>query len=83
MFLVAKKESENKRLPSKWTPLASLVFSLLHSTLQATFFKLIIYCLSSSAFIFLTTLFFSKQLGSGLSPQNCLYFQDFFYLMVA
>ena len=52
MFLVTKKDSENKKLPSKWTPFASLVFSLLHSI-------------------------FSKQLGSGLSPQNYLYFQGF------
>ena len=32
MFLVTKKKSENKKLPSKLTPFTSLVFSLLHST---------------------------------------------------
>ena len=64
LFLVTKKDSENKKLPSKWTPFASLVFSLLHSIsicplyLQTTSFKLITYCLSSSAFIFLTLIFF-------------------------
>ena len=64
LFLVTKKDSENNKLPSKWTPFASLVFSLLHSIsicslyLQTTSFKLITYCLSSSAFIFLTLIFF-------------------------
>ena len=64
LFLVTKKDSENKKLPSKWTSFASLVFLLLHSIsicllyLQTTSFKLITYCLSSSAFIFLTLIFF-------------------------
>ena len=31
LFLVTKKERKNKKIPSKWTLLASLVFSLLHS----------------------------------------------------
>ena len=64
LFLVTKKDSENKKLPSKQTPFASLVFSLLHSIsilplyLHTTSFKLITYRLSSSAFIFLTLIFF-------------------------
>ena len=63
LFLVTKKESENRKLPSKCIPLSPLLFSLLLSTsiwpiLQTTFFKLITYCLSSSAFIFLTLTFF-------------------------
>ena len=84
LFLVTKKDSENKKLPSKWTPFASLLFSLLHSIsicplyLETTSFKHITYCLSSSAFIFLTLIFFSKQLGSGIGPQSCFYFQAFY-----
>ena len=31
LFLVTQKESKNKKLPSKWTPFVSLVFSLMHS----------------------------------------------------
>ena len=45
--------------------------------LPTTSFKLVTYCLSSSAFIFLKLIFFSKQLGSDISPQSCLYFQRF------
>ena len=59
LFLVTKKESENKKLPSKWTSFASLLFSLLRSIpmcpILKAFFKLIKYCLSSSAFICVTS----------------------------
>ena len=59
---------------------------LLTLSLQTTFFKLITYPLSSSAFIFLTPIFFSKLLGSGLSPQIAYIFKVFgaqSWLMVA
>ena len=76
----SNKESENNPLNGHcschWCFYYCIPF-LFALSLQTAFFKLITYCLSSSAFIFLTFIFFYRQLRSGLRPQNCLYFQGF------
>ena len=83
MFLLTKNDSKNKKFLSKWTLFASLVFSLLHSIsicplyLQAASFKLITYCLSSSAFIFLTIIFFLSNQDQTLALKVAYIFKVF------
>ena len=55
MFLVTKKESENRKLPSGTVRVTDVFTIAFHLYFQTTFFK---YCLSSSAFIFLTLIVF-------------------------
>ena len=66
LFLITKKESKNKKLPSKWTPFASLKYSL--SSSAFIFLTLIIflsYCDQTSA---LKTAYIFKVFGA----QSCL-----------
>ena len=91
LFLLTKKDSENKKLPSNQTLFASLMFSLLHSIsicpiFANTLFKNHNILHKQFGFYLSYIFFFFKQLASGLFPQNCLYFQGFLgskLLMVA
>ena len=83
IFVSSNKESKNIKLSSKWIPFGVFTIAF-HFYLPYlwlfTFFKLTTCSLSSSALIFLTPIFFSRLLGSGLNPQNCLYSQGFWAL---